>query len=462
MGRFLVSARGLPPASVDAGNWLAALGLGLDKLGVVAELHRLACEVLPNGTVIARDVSAGAAFVVRPAADEAAESTAAAAPSPSRGDRPFFAEPTDAVAGFEPPPEAPPGTPEEVDTVVDEENPESDDVDPELLARLRGEDEGAREQDERSVEELFETTDDASSEDDDDDELEDQPSDEESELEAEPATDDGHSWLDDPAGVHAGADEDDPPEEELDDEPHGAPDDGRAPRSPEGNEVVHEALETLEALDDSPHVAMAFGAVVHAPGEEPMSEDQDIADELADDPALDDLERETDEVDEEVEDREVVELLELIREAPSDLVAWQAALDVAATLVPSEAGSALRQEPDGGVRFVGVRGPEAHRLAAIKLPRGTGIVGFCLERVVSLIVHDPKNDPRFFKAMDEVTNFTTRGVLCVPVAIEGETYGCIELVNPPPGGTFNRTHLELVELVAGALAERLVTGRSPS
>jgi len=64
--RFQVSTRGQPPVEVSAGNWLTALGLGLDALGAVDRLDRLACEVLPNHTVIARDARSGTGFVVVP------------------------------------------------------------------------------------------------------------------------------------------------------------------------------------------------------------------------------------------------------------------------------------------------------------------------------------------------------------------------------------------------------------
>lgn len=64
--QFVVSARGGASASVDAPNWLAALGVGLDQLGTVAAIDRLACEVLMNGTVLVRDARTGEGYVVRP------------------------------------------------------------------------------------------------------------------------------------------------------------------------------------------------------------------------------------------------------------------------------------------------------------------------------------------------------------------------------------------------------------
>lgn len=50
---------------VEANNWITALGLAIEKLGGVDGIERLACEVLGNGTVIARDAATGAGFVVQ-------------------------------------------------------------------------------------------------------------------------------------------------------------------------------------------------------------------------------------------------------------------------------------------------------------------------------------------------------------------------------------------------------------
>lgn len=60
-----VTARGQAAVRVRGRNWIVALGRGLDELGRADDLRRLACEVLPNGTVIARDVTTGVGYVVQ-------------------------------------------------------------------------------------------------------------------------------------------------------------------------------------------------------------------------------------------------------------------------------------------------------------------------------------------------------------------------------------------------------------
>lgn len=66
MSLYRVSSRALGVVEVDASNWLVALGEGLGRLGVVNTLDRIACEALPNGQILVRDVRTGLGFVVQP------------------------------------------------------------------------------------------------------------------------------------------------------------------------------------------------------------------------------------------------------------------------------------------------------------------------------------------------------------------------------------------------------------
>ncbi len=66
MPGFRVSSRTLGSLEIQASNWLVALGQGLEGLGVVANMDRIACEALPNGTILVRDVRTGQGFIVQP------------------------------------------------------------------------------------------------------------------------------------------------------------------------------------------------------------------------------------------------------------------------------------------------------------------------------------------------------------------------------------------------------------
>lgn len=69
MPLFTVMRRGEPPVTIDAPNWIVAMGNGIQALGGDTAIDRLACEMLANGTVIARDVRSGIGYVVLPVSD---------------------------------------------------------------------------------------------------------------------------------------------------------------------------------------------------------------------------------------------------------------------------------------------------------------------------------------------------------------------------------------------------------
>ncbi len=66
MPGFRITSRTMGSMEVSASNWPVALGQGLERLGVVASMDRIACEAHPNGTILVRDVRSGQGFVVQP------------------------------------------------------------------------------------------------------------------------------------------------------------------------------------------------------------------------------------------------------------------------------------------------------------------------------------------------------------------------------------------------------------
>lgn len=116
MRAWSVTARGSAAVQVRGRNWIVALGRGLDELGRADVVTRLACEVLPNGTVIARDVSSGVGYVVQAVddvgEDEPVTAETAELPMPGEPDEqeqeedgegePLFELPADALSEVSP------------------------------------------------------------------------------------------------------------------------------------------------------------------------------------------------------------------------------------------------------------------------------------------------------------------------------------------------------------------------
>ena len=62
--RYRVTDRTKGFVDVDAPNWMTALGVGLERLGVEAKLDRISAESLHGGTILVRDVRTGVAWSV--------------------------------------------------------------------------------------------------------------------------------------------------------------------------------------------------------------------------------------------------------------------------------------------------------------------------------------------------------------------------------------------------------------
>jgi GAF domain-containing protein len=259
MRSYSVTARGLSSVQVTGRNWIVALGHGLAELGRDVDLTRLACEVLPNGTVIARDIRSGTGFVVQ-AIDEAVDELAA------------------------------------------------DDADNDVF-----------------------------------------------ELGASP--------------------------DETDD-------------------VAELPADAIHELD--PHESQRFAI--------------DAAETVA--------------------------------------LACQLALQSALARVPAESGAVILEEK-GHMRFFAVAGPHSRKLMGVRLPMGTGVAGFALEKGRTIIVTDAHEDARHCGEVDALTGYQTRAIAVVPIRSGERLFGVLELMNLPEGQRFHDDEVAAMTDLADALARRL-------
>lgn len=128
------------------------------------------------------------------------------------------------------------------------------------------------------------------------------------------------------------------------------------------------------------------------------------------------------------------------------------AISAGVRLTHSRGGAALLAEPTG-LRFRYVVGEHAARLRGMRIPLGAGVVGFSLATLTSIVVLNAYADPRFYRNVDRHTGHRTRNLLCVPIAANGRSWGCLELVDSTKG--FRDDALGDMERLAEAVAERL-------
>ena len=114
---------------------------------------------------------------------------------------------------------------------------------------------------------------------------------------------------------------------------------------------------------------------------------------------------------------------------------------------------ALRDKEAGGLvfQFVVTEGSTS-KLASFRLAEGEGIVGDCVAKRLAVIVNNPRQDPRFSKKADDESGFVTKSILCVPLVVDAQCIGALELVNKNGDEGFSRHDLALAEAVAGQIA----------
>lgn len=98
-------------------------------------------------------------------------------------------------------------------------------------------------------------------------------------------------------------------------------------------------------------------------------------------------------------------------------------------------------------------GPAKKGVLGLRLPEGKGVVGAVIQSQKPDIILDCRKDQRFSKEVDSKTGFVTRSMICVPLVIDDETYGAIQIVNKQHGvnGQFDEEDCKLVmQLAAGA------------
>ncbi|MBC8161046.1 MAG: GAF domain-containing protein [Roseiflexaceae bacterium] len=114
-----------------------------------------------------------------------------------------------------------------------------------------------------------------------------------------------------------------------------------------------------------------------------------------------------------------------------------------------DAGSLLLiNEASGTLDFVMTIEGGEERLAGLRVPLGSGIVGHVAATGQYAVVTDVKNDPRFYREISDAVGYDTRSILCVPMLAKGRVIGAIELLNKLNGDFTERDARRLIRMAA--------------
>jgi len=127
----------------------------------------------------------------------------------------------------------------------------------------------------------------------------------------------------------------------------------------------------------------------------------------------------------------------------------QSVLSAAAELTESESASILEFDElsqEFTFRFV----PWFHREAIkdARVPVNESIAGWVFLHEKPLAVSDVKSDPRHYSKIDELSNFTTRSLLGVPLVLHGRPVGVFEVFNKSIGINYTEEDILVMETLA--------------
>ena len=164
-------------------------------------------------------------------------------------------------------------------------------------------------------------------------------------------------------------------------------------------------------------------------------------------------------------ERDIKELNDLLRISSSLDVTGdsrrilQRLSDVAAESMDFEAASImLVNKRENVLEFVVASGVQGGRLETLKIPMGEGIAGWVALHGKPQVVNDTSADERFTGKVDDESGFVTRQILAVPLKLDGEIIGILEVINSKDGRVLSDDDVRVLEDISERAA--LVIGTS--
>lgn len=121
----------------------------------------------------------------------------------------------------------------------------------------------------------------------------------------------------------------------------------------------------------------------------------------------------------------------------------------AAIIVKAEAASILLLDKEKNeLYFKASLGKKSKEIKKYKVKYGEGIAGWVAEKGKSLIVDDVAKDTRWNKNLDSATKYITKSLICVPLILEKEIMGVMEVINKKDKECFDKNDEEILNSFA--------------
>jgi len=151
-------------------------------------------------------------------------------------------------------------------------------------------------------------------------------------------------------------------------------------------------------------------------------------------------------------------LLSFLRNAASlseEATFFQMAISLATELTESETASILEYDSEwNALRFRGAPWFHQDVLSEVRVPVEGSAAGWAFTHRQPLVIQDTSQETRFFKGVDRLTGLSTRSLVAVPIVVNNEVLGVLEVLNRLQGEYTDEDVIAL-EILAGMIGLRL-------
>lgn len=135
--------------------------------------------------------------------------------------------------------------------------------------------------------------------------------------------------------------------------------------------------------------------------------------------------------------------------------------EVSEKLLDAEVSSIMLLDPDGEtLSFKVATGEKGGVIKKLKVKVGEGVAGTVAKEKKPIIVNDAAKDPKFTGQTDKASGFVTKSILCVPMFVEKNLLGVMEILNKNDDGEFTDDDVKVLESLAALAAISIHNARA--
>ncbi len=135
-------------------------------------------------------------------------------------------------------------------------------------------------------------------------------------------------------------------------------------------------------------------------------------------------------------------------------------ISIATELTSTEASSILLVDrKTGELHFEIATGTKREEVKSIPVPLEGSIAGWVVQNCAPLLVPDVRQDERFYHQADDLTKFSTRSILAVPLTVRDKVIGVVEVLNKRDGKEFTEDDVQMLSVLAAQAAIAIENAR---